>query len=185
MSVITLPQSEKMLIQKAAQQDRKAQKALFDRFAARMLGVCRQYINDRQYAEDTMITGFTKAFNALSEFDTERNFEGWLRRIMINESISFLRKKKQMWAENIEECQIAFESTVESAFEQDEIQYYLDQLPAGYRSVFLLYAVEGYKHHEIADLLQISEGTSKSQLFKAREFLKEKLQPIKNQSYGR
>ena len=185
MKIITLPESEKALIQKAVHQDRLAQKKLFDAYASQMLSICRQYINDFQYAQDVMIMGFTKALKSLHTFDTEKSLGAWLRSIMIHESISFLRKNRNNWEQNIDDIHIAQESF--SNTETDAIQYYIDQLPHGYKTVFLLYAVEGYKHFEIAQMLDISEGTSKSQLHKARTFLKNKITPEweQNQSYGK
>ena len=185
MKIITLPDSEASLIQKAKQQNRLAQKTLFDQFAPKMLGICRQYIKDFHYAEDVMITGFTKAFKSIEAFDSERSFGAWLHKIMVNESISFLRKQTFQWTDTTEDLLLIDEHFTEYDSENSDIQYYIDQLPAGYKAVFLLYAVEGFKHHEIAELLNISEGASKSQLHKAREFLKNKLQNSNNLSYGK
>ena len=185
MKIITLPESETSLIQKAKRQNRLAQKTLFDQFAPKMLSICRQYIKDFHYAEDVMITGFTKAFKSLETFDSNKSFGAWLRRIMVNESISFLRKETFQWTENPEDLSLNDEQYSDSDLEASDIQYYIDQLPTGYKTVFLLYAVEGFKHHEIAELLNISEGASKSQLHKAREFLKNKLQNSNNLSYGK
>lgn len=188
MKIISFPESEKTLIHKAMQQDRLAQKKLFDQYAPSMLGICRQYIQDFHFAEDVMITGFTKAFKALSEFDPERSLGAWLRQIMVYESISFLRKRIHDFKEMSEDIYLSDQNLIETHSELDAIQFYIDQLPEGYRTVFLLYAVEGYKHHEIAQMLDISEGTSKSQLHKAREILKTQLSRLaENQtvSYGR
>ncbi len=188
MKIISFPESEKTLIHKAMQQDRLAQKKLFDQYAPSMLGICRQYIQDFHFAEDVMITGFTKAFKALSEFDSERSLGAWLRQIMVYESISFLRKRIHDFKEMSEDIYLSDQNLIETHSELDAIQFYIDQLPEGYRTVFLLYAVEGYKHHEIAQMLDISEGTSKSQLHKAREILKTQLSRLaENQtvSYGR
>lgn len=185
MKIITLPDSEASLIQKAKQQNRLAQKTLFDQFAPKMLSICRQYIKDFHYAEDVMITGFTKAFKSIETFDSERSFGAWLRKIMVNESISFLRKQTFQWTDTTEDLPLTDEHFTEYDSESSDIQYYIDQLPTGYKAVFLLYAIEGFKHHEIAELLNISEGASKSQLHKAREFLKNKLQNSNNLSYGK
>lgn len=188
MKIISLPESEKSLVRKAMQQDRLAQKKLFDQYASPMLSVCRQYIKDLHYAEDVMIIGFTKAFKALSEFDPERSLGAWIRQIMVYESISFLRKRNQDFKEISEDLYLSDQNLIETHSELDTIQFYIDQLPEGYKTVFLLYAVEGYKHHEIAQMLDISEGTSKSQLHKAREILKTQLSHLtENQSvsYGR
>lgn len=183
MKIIKLPAADSTLVQKALLQNRWAQNQLFERFAPRMLSVCRQYINDFHFAEDTMITGFTKAFNALSTFDTSKNFGTWLHQIMVYESISFLRKNQLEWSElNENSASYSIEKNVDSV---EEIQQCLDQLPNGYRSVFLLFAVEGYNHAEISKMLNISEGTSKSQLHKARNLLQSLLTKQNQLEYER
>src|SRR5690606_24131953 len=148
----------------------KAQEKLFYRHSGRMLSVCRQYISDLHYAEDVMITGFAKALDQLHRFRVEGSFEGWLRRIMAREAIHFLRSRKPMVFAEVEEA--AFVADVSAGdFDVDALQRLIDQLPDGYKTVLLLYAVEGYSHKEIASMLGLSESTSKSQLFKARKLL--------------
>lgn len=137
-------------------------------------------------AEEVMLSGFLKVFTHLEDFKNEGSFEGWIRRIMVNESISQLRKDKKLHfiseaeIENVEE----HSTTIDTVLEDEEIQKLIDSLPDGYKTVFVLYVVEGYKHSEIAELLQISENTSKSQLFKARKLLKNKLNKQNNINYG-
>lgn len=123
-----------------------------------------------------MLNGFFKAFTNLENFKNEGSFEGWLRRIMVREAISFLRKVKKIEF-SVEDFEVKHEDSnnVETAIELDEIQQHIDALPEGYKMVFVMYAIEGYKHHEIATLLNINEGTSKSQLYKARQLLQEKI----------
>ena len=166
-------------------QDRKAQQELFEKFSPKMLGVCRMYIKDLHHAEDVMLGAFFKAFSHLSDFQDKGSFEGWLRRIMIRESISFLRtqKKLEFSEELIMEKADSF-NEVESNMEVEHIQQLIDELPEGYRMVFVMYAIEGYKHREIAELLKIDEGTSKSQLFKARKLLQEQLKTFKKTNYA-
>lgn len=183
MKLIAFPDTEKQLIQNAIQNNRIAQKQLFERYAPKMLSICRQYISDLHFAEDVMITAFTKAFRSLSTFDTDKNFATWLRKITVNESISYLRQQKMDW-QDLDENQNQFADNLNNFLDFDQIQSLIDQLPTGYKTVFLLYAVEGYQHQEIAELLHISEGTSKSQLYKARMFLQQQLKPQKL-SYGK
>lgn len=141
-----------------------------------MLSVCRQYIRDLHYAEEVMMSGFLKVFLNLDRFKFEGSFEGWIRRIMINESISFLRKEKQLFfTEEIMNYNEASWNNINTDVEVEEIQELIDSLPEGYKMVFVLYAVEGYKHKEIAKMLDISESTSKTQLFKARKLLQQKV----------
>ncbi|TAI46892.1 RNA polymerase sigma factor [Flagellimonas allohymeniacidonis] len=175
MKIITLHKNEKSWIKKAVAGDPRACRTIYENYASKMLSVCRQYIRDLQFAEDAMVSGFTKVFQNLGSFEHRGSFEGWVRRIMVRECISFLRKRQfVVFDDEVYEAQYA-EAKTSSGIWEDDIQQQIDALPQGYKMVFLLYAVEGYKHHEIADMLKISEGTSKSQLFKARKMLQEGL----------
>ena len=133
-----------------------------------------------------MLSGFFKMFTHLGDFKNEGSFEGWIRRIMVNESISQLRKDKklQFISETEIENKTEHSAYIETELEVNEIQKMIDSLPDGYKTVFVLYAVEGYKHSEIAELLQINENTSKSQLFKARKMLQNMVNKQNNLSYG-
>ena len=164
---------EKLLIQKAIQNNREAQQQLFVRHSPKMLGVCRQYVKDIHHAEDLLLSGFLKVFTKLATFKHEGSFEGWIRRIMVNTCISHLRKKSLI--ELSDEDFVFNEAATESLENTSvtEIQKLIDALPEGYKMVFNLFAIEGFKHSEIADLLGVSESTSKSQLFKARKLLQE------------
>ena len=186
MKVVTLFNNETKLIKKAIQHNRKAQHTLYEMHAPKMLSVCRYYIKDLQKAEEVMLNGFLKVFTNLKQFKSEGSFEGWIRRIMVNECISQLRKEKRLHFQDSEilENSTAHVSYMETELEVEAIQKLIDSLPDGYRTVFVLYAVEGYKHGEIAEMLQISENTSKSQLHKARKELQEKLNLLKNTQYG-
>nr|WP_026010053.1 RNA polymerase sigma factor [Algibacter luteus] len=185
MKVIPLHKNESALIKKAINNNREAQHVLFELHAPKMLSVCRYYIKDLQQAEEAMLNGFFKVFSNLKSFKSEGSFEGWIRRIMVRESISFLRQQKQVEFLS-EEIEINNQLTdvIHTNLEVAEIQQIIDDLPEGYKMVFVLYAIEGYKHHEIANLLQITEGTSKSQLFKARKMLQQKIKKLNNLSYG-
>ena len=173
------------LIKKAAKGKRDAQHTLFEIHAPKMLSVCRYYIKDMQHAESVMLKGFLKAFTNLKTFKNEGSFEGWLRRIMVRESISFLRQEKNIEF-SVEDEVFTKEqyNNVESQIEVAQIQQIIDELPEGYKMVFVMYAIEGYKHHEIAEVLNISQGTSKSQLFKARQMLQKKIKDINTTNYG-
>lgn len=177
MKVIPFYQNEKKLIQKAVKGHSQSQQLIFERFSPKMLGVCRRYIKDLHYAEDVMIEGFVQAFNKLHTFKFEGSFEGWLRMIMVRRAIAFL-KKQQFVVYDEESFPSHIQDVDAGAIDQmgeEEIQNLIDELPQGYRMVFVMYAVEGYKHGEIAALLDITEGTSKSQLAKARKMLQSKL----------
>jgi RNA polymerase sigma factor (sigma-70 family) len=172
LKVIQLYKSEENLIKKAKKQNRDAQRILFDRYAPKMLGACRQYIKDLQYAEDCMITGFAKVFKNLDTYKNKGSFEGWMRRIMVRECINFLRVKKpfEYTIDDFNDTDVPF-TTLGNSLELDEIQELIDELPDGYRMVFNMFVIEGYKHQEIAAILGIDVNTSKSQLFKARKQL--------------
>ena len=149
-----------------------------------MLSVCRQYIKDIQLAEDVMITAFMKVFTNLKNFEHKGSFEGWIRRIMVNECISYLRvQKKVKFAEDEFFVEESF-NEIDSQFTVEQIQYLIDALPDGYKMVFNLYAIEGYKHNEIAKMLGINEGTSKSQLSHARKMLQTQITILKKQDNG-
>ena len=164
---------EKSLIKKAISNNREAQKQLFEQYSPKMLGVCRQYVKDLHHAEDLLLQGFLKVFTNLHKFKHEGSFEGWIRRILVNTCISYLRKKNRIDLSN--EDYVFNDSATESleSTTVEDIQKLIDQLPEGYKMVFNLFAIEGYKHSEIAQKLNISESTSKSQLFKARKILQE------------
>ena len=184
MKVINLHQEEKELIELAVDNNRHAQHKLYSKFSPKMLSVCRQYIKDLQQAEDVMITAFMKVFANLKNFEHKGSFEGWLRRIMINECISFIRVQKKV--KFIEDENYFEESynNIESQFSVEDIQSLIDNLPDGYKIVFNLYCIEGFKHQEIAEMLGINEGTSKSQLSHARKMLQNTIMKLKNYDNG-
>ncbi|MDX1761257.1 MAG: RNA polymerase sigma factor [Christiangramia sp.] len=183
--VIQLFKNESSLIKRASRGNRDAQQKIFEIHSPKMLSVCRQYIKDVHHAEEAMLNGFFKVFTHLKNFKEEGSFEGWIRKIMIRESISFLRQHKKLEFQDDlgYETQEVF-NNINSEMEVADIQALIDALPEGYKMVFVLYAVEGYKHSEIAKMLEISEGTSKSQLFKARKMLQEKIKTSNSSVYG-
>lgn len=185
LKVIQLHKNESALIKKAIKNNREAQHVLFEMHAPKMLSVCRYYIKDIQQAEEAMLNGFFKVFKNLKTYKSEGSFEGWIRRIMIRESISYLRQKKRIDFLSEEDVSTYdYSNSMETDLEVNDIQKLIDDLPEGYRMVFIMYAIEGYKHFEIAELLNISEGTSKSQLFKARKMLQEQIKKVNKTSYG-
>ena len=182
MKVISFFNNEKQLIKKAANGNRDAQRALYNLHAPKMLSVCRRYLKDVMQAEEAMCNGFLKVFKNLKSFRDEGSFEGWIRRIMVNESISYLRKEEKITFTDLkEDFSDASYSPQDSDLEVEHIQALIDELPEGYRAVFVMYAVEGYKHQEIAKLLEISESTSKSQLFKARNLKRIYVKSLRNE----
>lgn len=156
-----------------------AQKKLFEKFAPKMLFVCLRYCKDRQDAEDVLQDGFIKMFTSLDKYKFDGSFEGWLRRIMVNTCLDFLRKQKQM-GDFTSMDDVAFKledaSSAQNELEVEDLMKLIQKLPKGYQVVFNLFAIEGYSHKEIADLLGISEDTSKSQYFRAKAFLRNALE---------
>jgi RNA polymerase sigma-70 factor (ECF subfamily) len=171
LKVIALHKTTSSLLAKAVKKDREAQQQIFELYAPKMLGVCRQYVKDMHHAEEMMLSGFLKVFTHLAKFKNEGSFEGWIRKIMVNTCLTHL-KKKRVFEYTDDEYQFVESATdnLEGTHVED-IQRLIDGLPEGYKVVFNLYAIEGYKHAEIADRLGISISTSKSQLFKARKLL--------------
>ncbi|MFD1017509.1 RNA polymerase sigma factor [Winogradskyella rapida] len=186
MKVIQLYKDETQLLKRAAKNNREAQHLLFELHAPKMLSVCRFYIKDVHQAEEVMLNGFFKVFQSLKKFKNAGSFEGWVRRIMVREAISYLRQKNNLEfpveADHLETDQTS--NNINTSIELAEIQQLIDNLPEGYRIVFVMYAIEGYKHQEIASLLEISLGTSKSQLFKARQMLQKRIIELNNPNYG-
>lgn len=168
----------------AVENNRQAQQMVYNKYASKMLSVCRQYIKDLHHAEDLMISAFMKVFTHMKNFEHKGSFEGWIRRIMINECISYIRAQKKVSFLEDEYYKEDSFNNIESNLNVEDIQFLIDSLPDGYKMIFNLYAIEGYKHLEIADLLGISESTSKSQLHHARKMLQEQISELKNYSHG-
>ncbi len=162
--------TEKDLITACKNKNRVAQKSLYNLFAPTMLGVCRRYVKVPEEAEDVMVAGFYKVLSKIDTFNGDGSFEGWIRRIMINESLMHLRRNQHFkYTEEINpNLDAAEHPAIVEELTAQAILALLDELPPGYRTVFNLYVVEGYKHREIAEKLDISINTSKSQLILAR-----------------
>lgn len=166
---------ETNLLQACKQGNRSAQNALFKKFGGKMLVVCKRYLGDTPEAEDAFMEGFVKVFSGIHLFKEEGSLEGWIRRIMVNEALMKIRKRRGMWINIEEQVQLQEPSMVLHDLGAEEIRMKIEELPIGFRTVFNLYAIEGYSHAEIAEMLNISEGTSKSQLSRARMILQQKI----------
>ena len=165
------------LIIACKRQNAKAQRMLYDKYATLMLGLCRRYIKGELEAEDVMINGFMKVFTKIELFEGKGSFEGWMKRIMINEALGYIRKNKAMYLEiEIEAAEREPDyNKISTELETKDLLKMVNELPSGYRTIFNLYAIEGYSHKEISELLGINENTSKSQLSRARMHLQKKL----------
>lgn len=168
------------LIRGCVNWDKKAQNALYNRYAATMFAVCFRYSRTREDAEDTFSEGFMKVFDNIQKYKFTGSLEGWIRRIMVNCAIDKFRKNSIIMddyaiVENQPEVKNAYYDSIHNQYNAEELIQLVQKLPPAYKMVFNLYAIEGYKHKEIADLLGISEGTSKSNLSDARAFLQKAL----------
>jgi RNA polymerase sigma-70 factor (ECF subfamily) len=169
--------TEKDLIKACLKGDRQAQVVIYNCYSAKMLALCMRYARHRLEAEDIFHDAFIKVFTHLEEFSFQGSLEGWIRRIMVNTAIKYNLKKsfssEQIGVENVPE-----ETTFPDVFSmlsEEELIKMISTLPDGYRIVFNMYAIEGYTHKEIAEMLGIEESTSRSQLVKARRMLQDKV----------
>lgn len=142
------------------------------------------YIKDSQQAEEAMLDGFFKVFTHIYDFKNQGSFEGWVRRIMVRQCIDNLRKNSKVDFQEDVVVGDTGHAEIQWNYDIQHIQQAIDLLPEGYKTVFNLFAIEGYKHDEIAAMLNITEGTSKSQLHKARKMLQEKLKISKSTAHG-
>lgn len=174
--IVPLYSKEAQIIKALRRRDSQVQRQVYEQYASRMLGVCMRYLGDQMTAEDILVEGFLKVFDKIDQYKGEGSFEGWIRRIMVNESLGYLRQRKRLLeVPMLEEAQGIADANarIDQSLEAGELMQMIDTLPLGYRTVFNLYAIEGYTHAEIAEKLGISESTSKSQLHRARALLQQ------------
>jgi len=165
------------IVKRCLSGDRKAQRALYEAYAGRFLSISLRYVKNNMVAEDVMIEGFMKIFEKLPQYEGKGSLEGWMRKIIVTQSLLYLRNNKNLLMEiNLDgqENSPGLGVADQDLTCQDLFQL-ISELPVGYRTVFNLYVIEGYSHKEIQDLLGISESTSKSQLSRARAALKNRL----------
>jgi RNA polymerase sigma-70 factor (ECF subfamily) len=176
-----------ILIEKCRNGERKAQEMLYKQFASKMMGVCLRYAADRMEAEDILQNGFIKVFQKIGDFRGEGSFEGWVRRIMVHCSLEYYRKHhKVLQVVDMDDAaeEHAISPSALASLGAKELMVLVQSLSPGYRVVFNLYAIEGYSHKEIAAMVGITEGASKSQLSRARAILKEQVVKIEGKKYG-
>jgi RNA polymerase sigma factor (sigma-70 family) len=168
---------ENELIEGCRRREAKAQSSLYNLYAGKFYALCSRYVKEKMEAEDVMVTAFTKILDRIDQYSGEGSFEGWMKRVMINESLSYLRKNKGMYLEmDIEAADREPDlERMENNLQAEDLMKMIEALPSGYRIVFNMYAIDGYSHKEIADQLGISENTSKSQLSRARVALQKSL----------
>ena len=169
--------TERELVKGCQREDRRSQETLYGRFARRMYAVCLRYARHQMEAQDLMQEGFVRVFDKLHGFRMEGSLEGWIRRIMVHTCINHYRKKafqnEHIGMEHMPEGTVS--ATAVEHLGQEELMKLIGELPDGYRMVFNLYAIEGYDHAEIAQMIGCGESTSRSQLAKARRMLQERI----------
>ncbi|NVO03302.1 MAG: RNA polymerase sigma factor [Bacteroidetes bacterium] len=171
------------IIKGCAKGNRAAQDQLYKTFASLIFGICLRYCGDYDEAKDVMQEGFIKVFTNISKFRNEGSLEGWIKRIIVNTALDHFKKKQKLYnhtnIDDINELLIENNEDIdpqEEIISEQELLLMIQSLPDGYRMVFNLYAIEDYSHKQIAEMLKISESTSKTQLFKARNLLQKKIQ---------
>lgn len=176
------------ILPKLKSNDPTAQKELYEQYKGLFFGIVRRYISNTAEAEDVFVEAFYKILSKVNEFQGNGSFEGWMKRIMVNEALMHLRKKNILnHSADLAVVSIGYSQKIEDKIDHEKIILALQSLPPGYRTIFNLYVIEGYKHREIAEMLNISINTSKSQLIwakkKIREILEKELN-IKSSKYG-
>ena len=163
------------LVEACREENPHAQRALFKQFFSYSKSICLRYSSSQEEAEEVINDGFLKVFKNLHKYDSQQPFKAWLRTIMVNTSIDYYRRRDkytyELDAERTEDH--PFDENVLDKIAADEILVLVQKLPTSYRTVFMLHVVEGYNHREIADLLTINEGTSRSNFLKARHKLQD------------
>lgn len=173
--------SDEEMLERCMANDEKAQKYLYERYKRVMTGVCMRYADRYDEAQDIVQNGFIKVFKKINTFSGKGSLEGWIRRIMVNTALDHLRSNKaERFNVNIDDVdyKLKKKELILDRLQADDLLQIIKELPTGYRTVFNLYAIEGYSHKEIAEQLEISENTSKSQYSRARALLKKKLEEI-------
>ena len=169
--------TESEIIEGCIKGDRKFQEILYHTFSSKMFSVCLRYSNEYASAEDLLQEGFVKVFKNLAKFRSEGSFEGWIRRIFVNNSIEHFRKKANLYVVQETEA-LTYEYYDDNALQKlmkEDLMKLIQSLSSGYRTIFNLYVIEGYSHKEIGEMMGITEGTSKSQLARARYLLQKKI----------
>jgi RNA polymerase sigma factor (sigma-70 family) len=163
------------VIEDCIKNKRKAQIELYNHYAPSLLAVCKRYVADKSEAEDILQEGFLKILNNIKEYAGKGHFENWMRKIMVNTAITHFHKEKKHYyheeIENVKDYELQFQLSPDKEFDANELNELLAKMPEGYRIVFNMFAIEGYKHKEIADKMNIDENTSKTQYLRAKNWI--------------
>jgi RNA polymerase sigma-70 factor (ECF subfamily) len=171
------------VIEGCRKNNKKAQKELFDAYASILLGVCMRYSRDKAEAEDIFQEGFLKILLNIQEFSGSGQFVNWMRKVMVNTAITHYNRNKKYYNHselNDVKDNIKNEISADSDYAAEELNKLIQTMPAGYRMVFNLFAIEGYKHKEIAEIMGIDEDTSKTQFLRAKNWLQKELKKLDN-----
>lgn len=170
-------QIDEQVIKACISGDRKAQKKLYDTFSRTMFGVCLRYSNNYDEAKDIMQDGFIKVYTKLGQFSFQGSLEGWMKRVFVNTALEYYRaNKNHLYHSDVEVAHdVPYQEQTLDRISHKEILAVMNKMATGYRMVLNLYIIEGYSHAEIAEMMDISEGTSKSQLSRARVLLQKEL----------
>jgi RNA polymerase sigma-70 factor (ECF subfamily) len=172
----------KEIIEGVKKKQRKYQDLLYTKYSGMLFGICLRYTKNRFEAEDVMQEGFVKIYKNIGMYSQNKSFEGWIRRIMINTAITNYRKnQKHAYHEDVTELTSTghdVDAPYQSDFTKEELMNVINDLPPGYKMVFNLYVIEGYKHKEIAEIMEIDINTSKSQLSRAKKYLQRELKEL-------
>ncbi|MDR2423607.1 MAG: RNA polymerase sigma factor [Prevotellaceae bacterium] len=169
---------DEQLISRCLKNDRRAQQQLYDKYAPTMMTVCLRYVKDKQVAQDILQDGFVKMFAKIHTYSGLGSFTGWMKKIFVNTALEFLRQNDVLkYGTNIDDAYDLAnkEETIVEKISADELMKCITELPDGFRTVFNMFAIEGYSHAEIAEKLGIQEGTSRSQYARARIILQQKI----------
>jgi RNA polymerase sigma factor (sigma-70 family) len=170
---------ETTLVNECLKGSPKAQKALFERFAPKMMGVCMRYLKEEEKAQDALQDGFVKIFSKLSDYKNEGVFEAWIRRVMVNTCLDQLRRDAKFKTDvSMDDVayKMEYQDFIVERMMAEDLMKMVQKMPTGYRVVFNMFAIEGFSHQEIADHLGITESTSKSQYLRARAYLRERIE---------
>jgi RNA polymerase sigma-70 factor (ECF subfamily) len=174
--------NEHELIRGCLRDEATCQKGVFDRYASRMLGVCHRYARNAADAEDILQDAFIKVFDKIHQFKFEGSFEGWIRKIVVNTALkkySVRRYEKEVVGYEVKDKdETVLEPAAYNHLNEKDLMELINNLPDGYRLIFNLYVIEGYQHEEIAEMLGIQPGTSRSQLVKARAMLQKQISEL-------
>lgn len=173
--------NEQQLIEGCRKGERLAQKELYDKYSRKMMGVCLRYASDKETARDLLQDGFVKVFSALDSYAASGSFEGWMRKIFVNCALEYLRKtdilREAVDLDNTAEL-MQHDASIISEMSAADLLRLVQELPPGFRTVFNLFAIEGFSHKEIGTMLEITESTSRSQFTRAKQLLQRKVKEL-------